>query len=237
MKALSVSKLGILPAGLLLVASLSAAGMAGAQPAKSSVSGQYMEARNADVYTGACFANAEEGLVGDLAVFGWKIEKGSFNGVPLDGLGVVGVVRAKSTLGDRFADAPRVKSVLLIDSRATAAQRQALRAFAERMGGSLLRNIVQVEYQPVEMKVKDGNIHLAQATLTAGPVARITTRALAECDQICHHEQVWYQPLVKLDHSMPAFTVTSSYRGHDLGAQWDTAEKRSAFVGSFHYQN
>ncbi len=237
MNYLSTTALGVLSAGLLSVASVSAAGIPGTRIAKSSVRGEYMEARNADVYTGACFANAEEGLVGDLAVLGWKIDKGSFEGVKLDGLGVVGVVRAKSTLGDKFGEAYPVKSVLLIDSKADPAQRQALKAFAQRMGGDLLQNVVHIEYQPVDMKVKDGNIHLAEATLTAGPMARISTRALDDGDQICHHEEVWYQPLTKLDHAMPAFTITSSYRGPDLDAQWNTAEKRSAFVGSFHYQD
>lgn len=237
MNTLSVAILGIVSAGLLPAVSLSAAGAMEAPLAKSTVRGEYMEARNADVYTGACFANAEEGLVGDLAVLGWKIDKGSFNGVSLSGLGVVGVVRAQSTLGSKFGEPAQTRAVLLIDSRANTAQRQALQAFAQRMGGRLLQHVVSVEYQPVDMEIKDGNIHLAEATLTAGPVARITTRALGETDQICHHEQVWYQPLTQLDHAMPAYTITSSYRGHDLGAQWNTCEKRSAFVGSFHYQD
>ncbi len=47
----------------------------GATPAIE-VSGEYVEARTADVYTGPCFANSEVQLVGNLAVFGWKIEKG-----------------------------------------------------------------------------------------------------------------------------------------------------------------
>src|SRR5579872_5310104 len=64
------------------------------------ISGNYMEARTADVYTGPCFANAETGVVGELAVMGWKVAQGSWDGVDLSGLSVVGVVRAKSTLGD-----------------------------------------------------------------------------------------------------------------------------------------
>lgn len=218
-------------------ASLSAAGLTSTGLAKSSLRGEYLEARNADVYTGACFANAEEGLVGDLAVLGWKIDKGSFGGVKLDGLGVVGVVRAKSTLGDKFGESYPVSSVLLIDDKANAEQRLALQAFAKRMGGDLLQNVLRVDYQPVDLKVKGGNIHNAEAVLTAGDVARISTRALENADQICHHEEVWYQPLTKLDHAMPAFTVSSSYRGNGLGATWNTAEKRSAYIGSFHYQD
>ena len=61
------------------------------------ISGSYVEARNADVYTGACYANSEINLVGDLAVMGWKIDEGSIDGVSLKGLGVVGVIRATTT--------------------------------------------------------------------------------------------------------------------------------------------
>ena len=39
----------------------------------SGVSGNYMEARTADVYTGPCFANGEVEINGKEAVFGWKI--------------------------------------------------------------------------------------------------------------------------------------------------------------------
>ena len=66
---------------------------------RTSVRGSYLEARTADVYVGACFANSEAGLVGNLAVFGWHIDNGSFEGVNLDGLSVVGVVKASSHAG------------------------------------------------------------------------------------------------------------------------------------------
>jgi len=41
------------------------------------IHGQYVEARTADIYTGPCFANSEVELTGNLAVLGWKIEKGA----------------------------------------------------------------------------------------------------------------------------------------------------------------
>src|SRR5439155_16457353 len=69
-------------------------GFAGGIPSHS-IHGDYVEARTADVYTGPCFANAEVGLVGNLAVFGWKVNRGNWHGANLDGLSVVGVVRAR----------------------------------------------------------------------------------------------------------------------------------------------
>src|SRR5207245_2242051 len=84
-------------------------------PAKaSSVTGQYVEARNCDVWTGPCFANAEMNLTGKHAVIGWKIDHGASADVKLDGLGVVAVVAASDTLGlDQTAPS---KAILIVDS-------------------------------------------------------------------------------------------------------------------------
>jgi hypothetical protein len=197
------------------------------------ISGNYIEARTADVYTGPCFANSEEGLRGDLAVFGWKIDKGSYDGVDLTGLGVVGVVRASNTLGAVNVNAYPVKSVLIVDQKANSEQREALQAFAKHMGGRLLSDVIRVEYRPIELKVANNDVHSMQATLTAGELAKVQTRPMHEGDQICHNEEVWYQPLTPLKHAMPAYTLANSYHGQGLGTTWSSPDKRSSYVGTF----
>jgi len=198
-----------------------------------SINGNYIEARTADVYTGPCFANGEVGQVGNLAVFGWKINQGSWQGVSLDGLAVVGAIRASHTLGDVYESSYPVKAVLIVDSRANADQRLALQSFARHMGGDLLQDVVKVDYQPIDLEVQGGNIHGAAAKLTAGSVARIQTRALNDGDHICSNEQVWYPPLTKLDHAMPAYALANEYRGSGLNETWSNPYKRSGFVGTF----
>lgn len=200
---------------------------------RTSVRGSYLEARTADVYTGACFANSEAGLVGNLAVFGWHVDNGMFEGVNLDGLSVVGVVKATSTLGDVSAPDPRVKALLIVDERATPEQRFALAEFAKRMSGKLLQDVVHVEYQPIGITFQDNDLHTRKATLTAGTLAKIETRAINSGDKVCSHEETWYGPLTKLDHAMPAYTLANDYKGSDLGTTWSSPDKRSAFVGSF----
>ncbi len=64
------------------------------------LTGKYIEARTCDVWTGPCFANAEMNLTGKHAVLGWKVEKGEFQGVSLDGLG-----RRRRRRGQRYAGA------------------------------------------------------------------------------------------------------------------------------------
>ncbi|MBC7928435.1 MAG: DUF1326 domain-containing protein, partial [Bryobacteraceae bacterium] len=134
-----------------LVLSLSLAGslMAAGLQNRTQIRGEYIEARTADVYTGPCFANSEVDLVGNLAVFGWHVTSGDFQGVNLDGLSVVGVVKANSTLGNVNGNAYPVKSVVILDQRASALQRLALKAFAQRMAGDLLQDVVRVETQPI----------------------------------------------------------------------------------------
>ena len=197
------------------------------------VRGEYIEARTADVYTGPCFANAEVGLAGDLAVMGWKIDQGSFQGVNLDGLSVMGVIRASNTLGDVTATVYPVKAVLVIDERANAEQRLALKGFAQKMGGQLLADVVHVEYQPIAFSMADNSVHSRKATMSAGNLVKLETRPLTEGDQICHNESVWYQPLTPVEHAMPAFTVSNGYSGKGLGTVWNYAGNRGSFVGTF----
>lgn len=212
---------------------VSAAALAAGIPSTRSVQGSYIEARTADVYTGPCFANSEGGQMGELAVFGWKIDKGSWQGVKLDGLSVVAAIRASHTLGDVYKTAYPAKAVLIIDERATLEQRLALRGFAQKMGGQLLEDIVKVSYEPVDLKFQNGNLHTMNATLTAGSLAKIETRAMNEGDHVCRNEEVWYQPLNPTDHAMAAVTVSHDFKGDGLGVKWSSPGKRSAFVASF----
>lgn len=223
-------KLFLTLSALLLAASLT---FAGGIPANQTIYGSYVEARTADVYTGPCFANAEVGQVGQLAVMGWKVTRGSWTGVNLDGLAVVGVVRASATLGDVYNSAYPVKSVLIVDSRANPEQRLALQKFAKRMSGDLLQDVVRVDYQPIDLAFANGDVHSMKATLTAGNLAKIETRAMKEGDHLCRNEEVWYTPLTKVEHSMPAYAIAHSFNGDGLGTKWSSPDKRSAFVGSF----
>jgi len=196
------------------------------------IHGQYVEARTADIYTGPCFANSEVELTGNLAVLGWKIEKGTWQGVSLDGLSVMGVVRSDNTLGDYMhPDAVNARAVVIVDERATAEQRIALGQFAKQMGGDLLTNVVRTEARPITFS--SGDMHSRQAKMVAGELAKVETRALEETDKICHNEEVWYNPLTQLDHAMAAYTVEQSYQGKGLNTTWSYPGKRSAYVGTF----
>src|SRR5437016_3606461 len=145
-----------------------------AQPA-GHMSGQYIESRTADVYTGPCFANSEVNLTGQEAVLAWHVDKGTWENVPLDGLSVAAVVRASATLGDAFSNPLPAKAVLIVDQRASAAQREALVGFAQAQAGKLLSTVVATEAQPIRFTV-DASKH-GTASLQVGNLAEISTRS------------------------------------------------------------
>ena len=196
------------------------------------ISGDYIETRNADVWTGACVANGEINLAGDQAILAWRVNKGQWNGVTLDGLGVVGVVKTRATLGDEYSNPYPAKAVMIVDAKANLDQRKALVSFAQQMTGELLKNVVEIKVASFEMELAH-HMHDAKASLRAGNLVRLETRGLNHNDHLCGNEDVYYQPLTNLVHSMPAVAEIDQYEGTGLGVVWTLHGKRSAFVGNF----
>lgn len=197
------------------------------------ISGDYIETRSADVYTGFCVANGEVNLVGDQAILGWRVDRGEWNGVCLDGLGVVAAVKANATLGDRYTDPYPAKAVLIVDENATQEQRDALVSFAKAMSGKLLGNVVRIEVAPIQLEVAHDNGHHGNVKLHAGNIAAIETRTIGKHDHLCGNEETFYPPLTPTTHAMPAVAELDQYTGKDLGVSWKSSGKRSAFVGTF----
>ncbi len=197
--------------------------------ARAAIKGDYVEVRSADVYTGPCFANSQVDLDGKQAILAWKVRNGSWKGVDLSGLGVVAVVKASATLGDRFHNPYPAEAVLILDQRASSEQRAALQAFAKSAGGALVGHVVRVETAPINLEVvRHGSVKMA-----AGSLARIETRSLCDGDDICGNEEVYYPPLTKVADAIPAYAVEESFHGKGLGVVWDREGARSAFVGTF----
>lgn len=228
-----MSKSTLVPVALVLIAAL--------QPVSAAaISGDYLEARTSDVYTGPCFANGEVNLAGREAVVAWRVREGSWQGVAVDGLTVVAAVRAAATLGDPFADPYPARAVLVVDERATPAQRDALVGFAREMAGDLLANVVAVESARIEMVLFEG-VHAHHhahhgsggAALKAGELIELRTRGLNHDDHLCGNEEVYYPPLTEVDGAVPAVTLVHAFQGEGLGMTWSSPGRRSAFVASF----
>jgi len=219
----------ILAAALLALPCFATATKAAQSPAVA-ITGDYAEFRNADVYTGPCFANSEEGLTGDNAVLAWHVRDGSWAGVSLADLSVVAVVRANSTLGDPYSNPLPARALFIVDARANQAQRAALVQFAQAQAPGLLDSVIAVQAQPISFAIAQHGF----IALQAGTTVHLATRTLGNGDKICHNEETYYPPLAQhLEHSMPVFALSSIYSGNQLGVTWDDSGRRSSFVGTF----
>ena len=192
--------------------------------------GTYVEARTCDVWTGPCFANADFNIGGKQGVMGWRIDKGQAGDVSLDGLSVVAVVCAANTLG--LEQRSPAKAVIIVDSRANQAQREALVRFAQQQGGQLLQNIVKIHAESISINgcpcKKNACFELDAR------IAKLTTRCLdGEHDKICGNEFAFYPPLASNVKATPAGVVEQSFRGNGLGETWGDSDRRAAYVGSF----
>ena len=201
--------------------------------AAAGISGEYLEARTCDVYTGPCFANGELGLCGKEAVMAWKVEQGEWQGVALKNLSAVLIIKGQDTLGfgGNFTISPDpIHSVILVDHKATEKQKEALIAFVKDSAPKLTKHVAHVETAPIQLK----NDHLeGVGILEAGKLARIETRALKNGDCVCSNEEVFYPPLTTVDNFHPVFTKKISFQGKGLNETWTLVNRRSGFLATF----
>ncbi len=202
-------------------------------PAGQSISGDYVEVRSCDVYTGPCFANGEMNLVGDEAIMAWAVRQGGVDGVDLTGLNVVAVVKAKNTLGDVRRFPEPAKSVLIVDQKASPAQRAALVHFVQNKAGDVLGDTVRVESSPMKITLPATCSSAGCSNVEAGDLVQIETRCMSGKDHVCGNEELFYPPLTDVDSPRPAFTLAAVFHGKGLDTQFDEANRRSAYLATF----
>src|SRR5438128_11837699 len=94
--------------------------------AGNTITGTYVEARTAEVFTGGCIMSSEADTVGKQAILAWKVDRGSYNGVSLDGLSVVAALSGDANLGIHEIGglSATVKSAVVVDERDQHARRR-----------------------------------------------------------------------------------------------------------------
>jgi hypothetical protein len=197
-------------------------------PAGSSITGDYLESRSAEVVVGHCLANAESGLAGREAILAWTVRAGAFEGEPLAGLSVVAVVQSPETIGDVLNEPVPARAVMVVDERASPAQRDALVGLAQSMAGPLLADVVGVEAATIEVREAFG-----LRAVHAGDLARVEVRERRHEDGLCGNEGVFYPPLIGLEHAHPTYTLVHEWNGAGLEGTWKSPEKSSSFTGTF----
>jgi hypothetical protein len=216
----------------LTILSLAALTAFASTPSVPAISGDYLEVRSCDVYTGPCFANAEMNLSGKEGILVWSVREGSWNGTSLGGLSVIAVVCTDGTLGDLSYQPRAGRAVLIIDEKADAQQREALTDLARSIAGRLIKDVVAVRTAPIDARV-GACTKAGCASVKAGDLVEINTRCLGGNDHLCGNEETYYPPLTRVDHAMPAFTERASFNGSGLHLTWEATGQRSAFVATF----
>jgi len=212
-------------AALTLAAAPAVAGPAG------SIVGEYVEARTAEVYVGGCQLGNEGEAAGRQAVLAWRVSKGTYDGVSLDGLSVVAAIAADTNLGYHELGARKpsvVKAAVMVDARASDAQRQALVGLARELSRGLVSDIVEVKAVPIAFtrSASEVEVEAGEAVLS------VSTKF--EHDPNCGAEQ-WYSPLASMSDVSLGVTKQTAWSGTSLGATWRQQDRKSAFYGTFVY--
>ena len=197
---------------------------------KNTVTGEYVEARTAEVFTGGCIMNSEAETMGKQAVLAWKVDRGSFNGIAIDGLSVVAAMSGDRNLGmtEMGGEKPSVRTAVFVDQRANAAQQIALVAMASELSKGLVGTIVQVTPTPIEFADHGGEINVSAAQVSLAVSKHLTH------DPTCGAMQ-WFHPFASMDESAMGVTNRNFFTGSALGTKWSDPNKRSAFFGTFSY--
>ena len=128
------------------------------------ITGEYVEARTAEVFAGGCIMNSEAETMGRQADHGVAITSGSFDGVALDGLTVAAAVAGDRNLGMREMggeEPTAVKAIITVDPRATAAQRDALVRLVRELSGGLITHVVRVDTAPVRFATSQNYVEVS----------------------------------------------------------------------------
>ncbi|OFW46941.1 MAG: hypothetical protein A3J29_09225 [Acidobacteria bacterium RIFCSPLOWO2_12_FULL_67_14b] len=215
---------------IVAASTLLAAVVSADDPAR--LTGEYVEARTAEVFAGGCIMNSEAETMGRQAVMAWRITTGSFKGVAIDGLTVIAAVAGDRNLGMREmgGEAPTaVKAIITVDPRATAAQRDALVALVRELSGGLITQVVRVDTAPVRFATSPTYVEVS-----ASDTLLLTVNKDMKHDPSCGAMQ-WFTPFTQMAQSSMGVAETHSFSGSGLGTKWSAPDKRSAFWGTFSY--
>lgn len=219
-------------AGVSVLAGASAAAAGPDADPRPRITGQYVEARTAEVFAGGCIMNSEAETMGRQAVLAWRITTGTLDGVTLDGLTVVAVVAGDRNLGMREMggeEPTAVKAIITVDARATAAQRDALVKLARELSGGLITQVVRVDAAPLRFATSSRYVEVS-----VPDSVQLTVNKEMAHDPSCGAMQ-WFKPFTTLADAGLGVAEAHEFSGPGLGTKWSAPHKRSAFFGSFTY--
>lgn len=207
----------------LLVLAAAAPAVVPQTSTKAPITGDYVEARTASVFAGACHYNGELVTTGRDAIAAWSFTSGSWNGTDLAGVKAAAAITATDNLGQ--ADAIR-KVELVVDSHATEAQVSAVRSLLSAKAH--LGQIETVRQAPVSFA------HVGKKyEVKANGFANMAVEPMPNNECCAQPNLVWYTPLSPIEHRKVGFTEHAAYTAGTLADRWQREGENSAFYGAF----
>ena len=189
------------------------------------VQGEYIEARSASVYVGACHFGAEYVEGGREATAVWNIQSGSWNDVSLENLTVVAVISGKSNLA---IDTKTRKSVLYMDPSTTPEQRAALSTMLTTKYADVLGEVVATQTAAIEF-TKEGTRY----DVSVGEVLKLSANRYP-CAGCTQPHQIWYTPLAAIQNAIVGKSEVYRYKDTHLPVTWQQGGiENNVFVGNF----
>ena len=198
---------------------------------KSRVTGEYVEARTAEVFAGGCIMNSEAETLGRQAILAWRITSGAFAGVSLEGLNVAAAVAGDRNLGMREMggeEPTAVKAIIIVDPRATTPQRDALVKLVRELSNGLITHVVRVDVAPVKFATSQNSVEVSVPDNSI----QLTVNKEMKHDPSCGAMQ-WFKPFTTLADAALGVAEEHSFEGQGLNTKWSAPNKRSAFFGTF----
>jgi len=191
------------------------------------VRGDYVEARTASVFAGACHYNGELTTTGRDALMAWHVTSGEWNGVDLSDVRFVAVVSADDNLSDTTAAR---RSEIIINDDASHTQAAAVLDLLKSKYAVTLGKIVSVHSTPVSFS-HEGKSY----SVSASDVASLNIEAMPN-DLCCKMpSMVWYSPLSPLENRKVGYTRKALYAGNTVSDPWQRSGENSAFYGNFSF--
>jgi len=212
-------------AGMALTLCAAAGAAESPRVAPASMAGDYVEARTASVFAGACHYNGELTTTGRDAEIVWHVRSGSSHGVDVSGLNVIAAISAADNLKD--AAAPR-RTVLFIDNRATGPQMKALAGLLMTSYKGALGKVVAIKSAPISFSRTGDSFKV-----DAKGVGKLTVAAMPNGECCKQPNLVWYTPLVDITDRKVGFTEESGIEDSTLGVTWSKFNQNTAFYGKF----
>jgi hypothetical protein len=208
---------------LLLGLTASAPLPSGLKPS-TAVTGDYLEARTASVFCGACHYNGELVTTGRDAILAWDISHGSWNGVDLTGVRAMADLSCEQNLSDPTASRT---CEIVIDKSATDAQAVAMTDMIRQNGGANLGRLLPARRTSISFKHDGGNYDVS-----ADGFADMTVQALPNNECCTQPHLVWYTPIMPIEHRKVGYTEAADYTAGTNGDTWQREDENSAFYGS-----